>query len=148
MKRILFVCLGNICRSPMAEFVFKDYAAKNGLSNEFHFESRATASWEQGNPVHPGTKDILTKYQIPMTPKFSQKIKETDFIDYDYIIAMDKNNYKFLIEFEEGYYKDKVYLYRGKKDVPDPYLTGKFEETFKLLNNEIENWFNKWTKGV
>jgi len=75
MTRVLFVCLGNICRSPMAEAVFKDYAAKNGLAAKFHFESRATSNWEQGNPVHPGTMDILKKYNITFNDKKSQRIE-------------------------------------------------------------------------
>ena len=93
MKKVLFVCLGNICRSTMAEFVFKDKLEKNGLSNDYHVESRATSSWEHGNPIHPGTQKILRKYGIDYDKdKTSRKISNQDFEDYDYILGMDDSN--------------------------------------------------------
>ena len=144
MKKILFVCLGNICRSPMAEGLFKDYVEKQGLSHLFHFESRATAGWEQGNPVHGKTQEILKKNGINMSNKRSQKITERDFLDYDYIIGMDKKNMKFLNEFEDGYYAHKVFPLIPKKEVEGPYLTGRHQEVFNLIKSTIPSWMSKW----
>src|SRR5690606_26136176 len=124
MTRVLFVCLGNICRSPMAEGLFKDYVAKKGLSDKFYFESRAIAAWEQGNPVHPETLQILEKHNIKLEHKTTKRITERDFLEYDYIIGMDKKNLRFLKNFEEGHYSNKVHLLVPKKEVPDPYITG------------------------
>lgn len=91
MEKIVFVCLGNICRSPMAEFVMKDLVEKEGKN--FEVESRATSSWEHGNPIHPGTRSLLTMYGIPFdAAKGSQQISREDFQYFDQIIAMDKSN--------------------------------------------------------
>ena len=89
MKKIVFVCLGNICRSPMAEFVMKD------LTDDVYVESRATSDWEHGNPIHSGTQAIFKKYAIPYDKsKTSQQISQQDFVDFDYIIGMDKSNFQ------------------------------------------------------
>jgi protein-tyrosine phosphatase len=145
MTKVLFVCLGNICRSPMAEGLFKDYVEKQGLSHLFHFESRATASWEQGNPVHRKSLDVLHKNGITnMDQKRSKKITERDFLEYDYIIGMDKKNLKFLKEFEDGYYAHKVHLLLPKKEVEDPYITGRYELVFDLIKSSISDWIEKW----
>ncbi len=79
-----------------------------------------------------------------MSNKRSQKITERDFIEYDYIIGMDKKNLKFLKEFEEGYYTHKVYPLLPKKDVEDPYLTGRHQEVFELIKSTIPTWMSKW----
>ena len=74
MIKVMFVCLGNICRSPMAEFVFKDYVRKQGKEDEFYIESSATSSEEYGNPVHRGTVRKLNEEGIPMTPRFARNL--------------------------------------------------------------------------
>ena len=83
MKQIVFVCLGNICRSPMAEFVMKN------LTDQYRVESRATSNWEHGNPIHQGTQKIFQKHQVPYDlTKTSLQIKDKDFYDFDLILGM------------------------------------------------------------
>lgn len=144
MIRVLFVCLGNICRSPMAEALFKDYANKKGLSDQFYFESRATSGWEQGNPVHPKTLQVLAEHQIKFEGKTSKRITERDFLEYDYIIGMDKKNLIFLKNFEDGHYANKVHLLVPRKGVPDPYITGDFNQTYRMITNIMDKWFKRW----
>ena len=85
MKKVVFVCLGNICRSPMAEFVMKS------LTDDYEIESRATSSWEHGNPIHKGTQEIFKTHDIPYnSSKASQQISKADFEYFDYIIFIEK----------------------------------------------------------
>ena len=87
MKKLVFVCLGNICRSPMAEFVMKS------MTDNYEIQSRATSSWEHGNPIHKGTQGILQQYEIPYDKnKTSLQISKEDFEAFDYIIGMDASN--------------------------------------------------------
>jgi len=84
MKKLVFVCLGNICRSPMAEFVMKS------MTDNYEIQSRATSSWEHGNPIHKGTQGIFQQYEIPYEKgKTSLQISKEDFEAFDYIIGMD-----------------------------------------------------------
>ena len=92
MIKIMFVCLGNICRSPMAEFVFKDYVRKLGLEKEFLIDSSATSSEELGNPVHRGTVSKLNREGIPMTYREARKLRKEDYSKYDFIIGMEDRN--------------------------------------------------------
>src|SRR5690554_2641558 len=147
MIKVLFVCLANICRSPMAEGLFKDFVKRKGLEDKFHFESRAISKWEN-QPVHEKTVVKLEPLTVDMTSKSSKRITERDFIEYDYIIGMDKMNLKFLKDFEDGYYGNKVHPYIRKKDVPDPYFTGNLDKTFKILSKKVEPWVNKWMKDL
>lgn len=87
MKKLVFVCLGNICRSPMAEFVMKS------MTDNYEIQSRATSSWEHGNPIHKGTQGIFQEYEIPYDKnKTSLQISKEDFEAFDYIIGMDASN--------------------------------------------------------
>ena len=92
MIKVLFVCLGNICRSPMAEFVFRDMAKKQGLAEQFHIASSATSSEELGNPVHRGTTDKLREYGISTRGKYAVQLKKKDYKEYDYILGMEYRN--------------------------------------------------------
>ena len=109
MIKVLFVCHGNICRSPMAEFLFKDYVAKNGKSTEFYIESCATSTEEIGNSVHYGTRRILNSLGIDCSNKRARQIRQEDFEKFDYIIAMDLNNLRWLRGYK-GYEKVKLLL--------------------------------------
>lgn len=134
MKKIAFVCLGNICRSPMAEFVMKS------LGEEYHVESRATSSWEHGNPIHRGTQGIFRKYSIAFdTSKGSQQISLQDFETFDVIVGMDEQNIRDLKYMAPEHYHHKIHLF-GQAGVPDPYYTGDFEETYQLVLAGCKNW--------
>ena len=87
MVKVMFVCLGNICRSPMAEFVFKDIVKKQGLEKEFYIKSSATSSEEIGNDIHYGTRDKLIQNGIPFTKRKAVKLRAEDYKKYDYIIT-------------------------------------------------------------
>ncbi len=109
MKKVCFVCLGNICRSPMAEFVMKSIVS----SDVMMIESRATSDWEHGKPIHSGTQSILKTYQINYDiTKCSKQITITDFNTFDYIIGMDSDNVKNLKEMSQHQWDSKIYLFR------------------------------------
>ena len=92
MIKVLFVCLGNICRSPMAEYVFKDMVKKKGLESQFYISSAATSYEEIGNDMHHGTKDKLDEKGIPYTKHKARRIEKQDYEKYDYIIGMEESN--------------------------------------------------------
>lgn len=139
MKKVCFVCLGNICRSPMAEFVMKHLDKKQ----ELWVESRATSTWEHGNPIHSGTQKIFQKYAIAYDKgKVSQSISQSDFGTFDLIIGMDEQNVRDLRMFSNGRYDDKIALFCDG-GVPDPWYTGDFEETYHLVTTGCAQWLNK-----
>ena len=130
MSTVVFVCLGNICRSPMAEFVLK--ALNQGEFNVI--ESRATSDWEAGNPIHEGTKRVLTKHGVSYdSSKRSQQISLKDFEQFDQIIAMDEQNLEDLKTLSAGRYDAKLSLLLDHRSIPDPWFTGDFEETYRLV---------------
>lgn len=139
MKKVCFVCLGNICRSPMAEFVMKHLDKKQ----ELWVESRATSTWEHGNPIHLGTQKIFQKYAIAYDKgKVSQSISQSYFGTFDLIIGMDEQNVRDLRMFSNGRYDDKIALFCDG-GVPDPWYTGDFEETYHLVTTGCAQWLNK-----
>ncbi|HEM4129212.1 TPA: low molecular weight phosphotyrosine protein phosphatase [Streptococcus suis] len=137
MKKIVFVCLGNICRSPMAEFVMKS------ITDQHYIESRATSSWEHGNPIYPGTQKIFKQHNIPYDQtKTSQQISQTDFEEFDVIIGMDSNNVRDLRKMAPAHAKDKIFQF-AEKSVPDPWYTGDFDETYRLVKQGCQAWLEK-----
>lgn len=141
MIRILFVCLGNICRSPMAEFVFKDIINKNNLNEHFEIDSAGTENYNElcHAGIHHGTKEILKKNNVSFTEHYSRQIRQKDFEYFDYILAMDNNNIidlKYLTKPEQY---NKIYrlldFTNEPRDIKDPWYTGNFEETY---NNILE----------
>ena len=134
MKKICFVCLGNICRSPMAEFVMKS------VSDQIYVESRATSSWEHGNPIHQGTQGIFREYGIVYDrKKSSQQISDQDFADFDYIIGMDSSNVADLRKMAPQAYMDKIVPFAAES-VPDPWYTGDFEDTYVRVLAGCKVW--------
>ncbi len=131
---ILFVCLGNICRSPMAEFIMKHIVTENGLSDSFIISSAATSAEEQGNGMHYGTRRVLTDKGIPFTQHYARRLTEKDYDKYDYIIGMDRNNIRDMTAFFGGDPKNKISLllsFAGEnRSVADPWYTGDFEKTY------------------
>ena len=135
MTRILFVCLGNICRSPMAEFIFKDMVNKAGLAHEFFIASAATSTAELGNPVHPGTKEILDLKGISCLGKRSVMFTKEDYDAYDHIIGMDNDNIRRILRIAGGEPHKKVRrlldFSKNPRDIADPWYTGNFEVTLQ-----------------
>ena len=134
MIKILFVCHGNICRSPMAEFVMKDLVKKAGREKEFLIESVATSTEEIGNPVHRGTKQKLAQYGISVAGKTARQMTKKDYEEFDYIIAMDSfntRNIARIVDDKEGKVS-KLLNYAGESgDIADPWYTGNFDETYE-----------------
>lgn len=134
MIKVLFVCHGNICRSPMAEFLFKDLVEKRKLDKLFYIESCATSSEEIGNPVHYGTRRILNNLGIDCSKKRARRFNASDYNNFDYIICMDQNNIRNLNYFIENDNDNKVHLlleYVGmNRNIRDPWYTGNFNETY------------------
>ncbi|MGT2744737.1 low molecular weight protein-tyrosine-phosphatase [Streptococcus phocae subsp. phocae] len=139
MKKVCFVCLGNICRSPMAEFVMKRLASQD----QIEISSRATSSWEQGNLIHQGTQSILNQYGIAYDKKkTAQQIDLDDLRRFDYIIGMDHQNVSDLKKLSQGKWDDKIHLF-NKDGVPDPWYTGDFEETYQLVMQGCRDWLSQ-----
>lgn len=139
MKKVCFVCLGNICRSTMAEFVMKALVEDSSI----HVESRGTSNWEHGNPIHSGTQRILKKYKIDYSKlKSSQQISKKDLAQFDYIIGMDADNVADLLDLSNGQFDQKIHLFIDG-GVPDPWYTGDFEETYTLVTQGCQNWLNQ-----
>ena len=129
MIKILFICHGNICRSPMAEFVMKDLVKKAGREKEFHIESAATSSEEIGNGVHPGTKRKLHEHGISCAGKTARRIRSCDYDDFDYLICMDEYNVKNARRFFGGDDEGKISMLMDRP-IADPWYTGNFEDTW------------------
>lgn len=111
MIRILFVCLGNICRSPMAEFVFKEMVKKQGKDSEFYVESAATSNETAGQPVHFGTRKKLSEIGISTEGKYARQLKQSDYDRFDYIIGMEEYNINCIKELSEMIMKIKFIDY-------------------------------------
>ena len=135
MKKIMFVCHGNICRSPMAEFVFLDMIKKRGLTSQITAESRATSTEEIGNDVHRGTKAILTKYSIPFARREARQLTRADYAKYDLFVGMDSANIRNMLRIfgsdPEGKVVKLLDLADRHGDVADPWYTGNFEATYR-----------------
>lgn len=135
MTRILFVCHGNICRSPMAEFVMRDLVKKAGLEGQFHIESAATSTEEIGNPVHRGTREKLRQVGISCAGKTARQLTRSDYAAYDYLIGMDTWNIRNMHRMLGGDPDKKIYKlleFAGStQDVADPWYTGDFETTYQ-----------------
>ena len=138
MVKILFVCHGNICRSPMAEFVMKRIVHEKGYDGYFEIASAATSTEEIGNPVYPPARRKLAEHGISCEGKTARQITRYDYDYYDYIIAMDRNNIRNL-RYEVGEdVNHKVSLLMSytssPRDVADPWYTGDFEVTWRDVN--------------
>ena len=135
MKRILFICHGNICRSPMAEFVMKDLVKKAGLEGEFEIASAATSTEEIGNPVYPPARRKLAEHGISCAGKTARQLRKSDYDHYDYLVGMDSANLRNMHRICGGDPKEKLSLLLDWTSRPgsvaDPWYTGDFEETWQ-----------------
>lgn len=138
MIKILFICLGNICRSPMAEFLFKDMVAKRGLADKFYIASAATSSYEIGNPVHPGTRNKLAQYGISVAGKTAVQLTKADYDKYDYLIGMESSNIRNILRIVGSDSRYKVYkllqFAGSERDIADPWYTGNFDVTYNDIH--------------
>ena len=132
---ILFVCHGNICRSPMAEFVMKDLVAQAGMAHRFHIESAATSTEEIGNPVYPPARRKLAEHNLSCSGKTARQMTRRDYQEYDLLIGMDSANLRNMGRIAGGDPDGKIHglldYTRRPGDVADPWYTGNFEATWR-----------------
>lgn len=135
MIKILFVCHGNICRSPMAEFVMKDLVRKAGREEQFIIASKAARRDELGNDTHYGTKAKLRQMGVPFEKRKATLLSKSDYDAYDYLIAMDRENISDMLRLFGGDPDKKIHMlleFAGlKREVADPWYTGNFDETYE-----------------
>lgn len=137
MVKVLFVCLGNICRSPMAEFIFKDMVKKEGFKNKFYIASAATSNEEFGNPVYPPAKKKLRENNISCEGKTAIQLKKSDYEKYDYIIAMEDRNIDNIMRIIKEDPEKKVFRILDFTNEPgniaDPWYTGDFDTAYDQI---------------
>jgi protein-tyrosine phosphatase len=144
MISVLFVCLGNICRSPMAEAVFRHLVKEEGLEQEIQTDSAGTGDWHTGEPPHHGTQKKLTEAGISFDGITARQVKRDDFSAFTYIIGMDNNNVRDLKRLAPDS-DHKIYRFvdfipgTSYTEVPDPWYTGNFQETYDLVSEGCKN---------
>ena len=154
MIKVMFVCLGNICRSPMAEFVLKDMVNKKGLSNEFYIKSSATSYEEIGNDIYGGTRDKLIQKNIPFTKRKVTRLTPEDYNKYDFIIGMEEANIRDIKRIVGEDKENKIYklldFSNNPRDIADPWYTGNFEVTYNDIvegcHSFLESLDKKYSK--
>lgn len=134
MKKILFVCHGNICRSPMAEFIMKDLVKKAGREDEFYIESVATSTEEIGNPVYPPARRELARHGIGCNGKTARQMTRDDYDRFDLLIGMETWNIRNMLRITGGDAEGKIHRLLDftphPADIPDPWYNDRFEETW------------------
>ena len=150
MIKVLFVCLGNICRSPMAEYIFKDMVKKEKLENEFYIDSAATSTEEIGNPVHYGTRNKLKQMHIECGNHVARKMTKQDYEKFDFIIGMEEQN---IINIKRIIGKDtenKIFklldFSNNPRDIADPWYTGNFDKSYEDIIEGL-NGFMKYLRN-
>lgn len=150
MIRVLFVCLGNICRSPMAEAVMRDMVEKHGLTAKIKVDSAGTGSWHIGERPHSGTLKKLKEKNISTSGMKARQLTSSDLDAFDYIVCMDESNVQNTRKMLQAHDEAKIFRFLDvtphKKDVPDPWYTGDFEETYSLCVEGCEVLLNKIQK--
>jgi low molecular weight protein-tyrosine phosphatase len=135
--RVLFVCLGNICRSPMAEAVFRQQVTRAGLADRIEVDSAGTGAWHIGERPHHGTRRVLRERGIDYDHS-ARVVRSTDFDRFDYIVALDSQNLADLCTMARGHHAKIARLLdyapgARVRDVPDPYYNGRFDEVYELV---------------
>lgn len=148
MIKVLFVCLGNICRSPMAHMVFQNMVNEKGLETEFEIDSAGTEGYNEicNAGIHRGTKEILNRKGIPFKEHYSRRIRKSDYEYYDYIVAMDEEN---IYDIQSIIGKDKDNKIKrlldytsNPRNIRDPWYTGNFDETYDDVVEGCEAFLN------
>ncbi|MFN3374684.1 MAG: low molecular weight protein-tyrosine-phosphatase [Chloroflexus sp.] len=142
--RVLFVCMGNICRSPMAEAIFRHLVEQAGLSDRFEIDSAGTGGWHVGEPPHPGTQRVLARHNISTAGMRARQVRSADIDQFDYILVMDRENLADIGRFHpKARERAKLLLSfapeLGVNEVPDPYYNGRFEEVYQLIETACRN---------
>ena len=153
--RVLFVCLGNICRSPIAEFVMKDMVSKRGIADKFYIASAATSTEEIwngiGNPVYPPARKELAKHGISCEGKRAVQITKADYGKYDYILGMEQRNIRNILRIvgkdSEGKVKLLLDYSDDSRDIADPWYTGDFESTYRDVVEGCEGFLRYLEKN-
>ena len=142
MINVLFVCWGNICRSPMCEYMFKDTVRKLGISDDFYIESAATSTEEIGNGVYPPAQRRLSQAGISCTGHHARQLRKDDYVGFDYIIGMEDLNMRYMLRILGGDPDGKLFNLLDFTDHPraiaDPWYTGDFDKTFDDITEGIE----------
>ena len=150
MTKILFLCHGNICRSPMAEFVMKDMVKKAGLEQDFQIESAATSTEEIGNPVYPPARRKLAEHGIDCAGKTARQLRNSDYEEFDLLIGMDRTNLRSMYRICGGDFADKMHLLMDFTDRPDevadPWYTDDFDATWRDVEEGCRGLLNYLTK--
>ncbi|MCP8617908.1 low molecular weight protein-tyrosine-phosphatase [Salirhabdus salicampi] len=145
MIKVLFVCLGNICRSPMAEAMFREMVKENDLQGKITVDSAGIGHWHQGQPPHVGTQNILKDHVISTKGMTARQVKYEDWDEFDYIVAMDEQNMQDLTGIRKEFNNVRIqrlmdYVPNAtKENVPDPYYTGNFQEVYDLVKAGCEH---------
>lgn len=143
MIRVLFVCAGNICRSPMAEGVFRHLVEEAGLSDRIQVDSAGTGPWHVGEAAHPGTRKVLSQHGIHYQGR-ARQLTRADLREFDYIVAMDHENLADIRARADGRTGAEVRLLLDyapqtpTREVPDPYYSGRFEAVYELVRQGAE----------
>lgn len=148
MKKVLFVCHGNICRSAMAEFIMKDLVKKEGMSDQFYIESAATSTEELGNDMYPPAKQKLREKGIPFSWHYARQVTKKDYKLFDYILVMDSNNQRNIKRIIPNNPDHKIHLLLDGKNIADPWYTDDFETAYQDILKGCQTWLDRmlWEK--
>ena len=136
---VLMVCLGNICRSPLAEGIFRHHVSRRGLMDSYHIDSCGTGGWHVGEPPHPGSIGIASEHGLDIGAQRSRQVRAHELTEWDWIIAMDASNQKNLLRLGADPNRTRLllsFIPPGKdRNVPDPYYEGGFDTVYNLIDS-------------